>query len=308
MQIKHLVLGGGGAGGLVIYGALRYLAKQNFWELNQIKTIYSTSIGSLIAVLIIICNDWATLDDYITKRPWDKVITVKPIDIINLWYHKGILNIDTIKNILEPLLKAKGLSLDITLKELYDISNIELHMYTTNLNAKHPEKIDISYKTHGDLDISTAVAMSAAFPIIFAPICDGSYCYIDGGLLNNFPLDDCIVNNPILEEILAIKITSKPIDPTIDNTSTLVNYLHNLLHGMYRQISSENRQQSIDNFVDCIVDINDFARWADALNDSTIRQELIDIGDKYGKQFLENRGDLCEEVDISASLIANHII
>ena len=111
-----------------------------------------------------------------------------------------------------------------------------------------------------------------------------------------------------LEEILAIKITSKPIDPTIDNTSTLVNYLHNLLHGMYRQISSENRQQSIDNFVDCIVDINDFARWADALNDSTIRQELIDIGDKYGKQFLENRGDLCEEVDISASLIANHII
>lgn len=288
MPIKHLVLSGGGAGGLAHIGALRYLEENNFWEFNQIESIYSTSMGSIVAVVIIICNDWTILDDYIIKRPWDKVITVNPIDIINLWQQKGILNANTIKDILEPLLRAQGLSIDITLKELYDYSNIELHMYTTNLNAKQPEKIDLSYKTHGDLTVSTAIVMSAAFPIIFSPICDGSYCYIDGALVNNFPIDDCLIANPNEEEILAIKITSIPTELTINNESTLINYLYNLLNGMFRLISSNNRQQSIKNFVNCIIDINDLARWGDALINIKARQELLDIGDKYGRQFLEN--------------------
>ena len=288
MPIKHLVLSGGGAGGIAHFGALRYLEKNKFWNFEEIESIYSTSMGSIIAVILIISKDWTILDDYIIKRPWDKVITVNPIDIINLWQEKGILNTNTMNDILEPLLKAQDLSIDITLKELFDYSNIELHMYTTNLNAKHPEKVDISYKTHGDLAVSTALAMSAAVPIIFSPVCDGSFCYIDGGLLNNFPLNDCIVKNPTIEEILAIKISSMPTNPIIDNESTLINYLYNLLNGMFRLISSDNKQQPIKNFVNCIIDINNFSKWSDALINNKTRQELVNIGDKCAQQFLDN--------------------
>jgi len=290
MPIKHLVLGGGGGGGFSIYGALRHLEKNEFWKFNQIESIYATSVGSLVAAMILLCKDWDILDDYLTKRPWEKVITINPLDVINLWQNKGILNENTIKDILHPLLKAQDLSIDITLQELYQYSNIELHMYTTNLNAKYPEKIDLSYKTHGDLVLSTALTMSAAFPIIFAPICDSSYCYIDGGILNNFPLDDCILANPNEKEILAIKITSLPANPMINNESTLVNYLYTLSDGMYRLVSSEDRQQSVTNLVNCAIDINDFARWGEALKNIAARQELVDIGDKYAQQFLDDRG------------------
>lgn len=288
MPIKHLVLSGGGAGGFAIYGALRHLAKKNFWELNQIKSIYSTSIGSLIAALISICDNWTTLDDYITKRPWDKVISINPIDIINLWQDKGFLKENVIKEILEPLLNATDLSTDITLQELYDKTSIELHMYATNLNSKFPEKVDISYKSHGDLVLYRAVAMSAAFPIIFAPICDNSYCYIDGGLLNNFPLNDCILENSDEKEILGIKVSSDYSNPTINNKSNIVNYLYQLLDGMYQLISNENQQESIKNIVNCTIDINDFGKWAEALTDINIRQEMLNTGDKYAEQFLEN--------------------
>ena len=34
MTIKHLVLGGGGAAGFTIYGALKYLNKNNFFDLK----------------------------------------------------------------------------------------------------------------------------------------------------------------------------------------------------------------------------------------------------------------------------------
>jgi NTE family protein len=287
MPIKHLVLGGGGAGGFAIYGALRYLAKNNFWELNQIKSMYSTSIGSLIAVLIIICDDLTILDDYITKRPWDKVITVNPIDIINLWQEKGIFNVNTVKEILEPVFKAKNFSVNMTLKELYDYSKIELHMYTTNLNAKHPEKIDLSYKTHGDLDVATAVTMSAAFPVFIAPICDASSCYMDGGLVNNFPIDDCLLANPNEEEILAIKVCSTASAPNIDNNSNLMNYLYRLLNGMHRLIRSDCNQCIITNLVCCDVDVNDFVKWGDALTTISTRQELLDVGETCAQIFLE---------------------
>lgn len=288
MPIKHLVLGGGGAGGFAIYGALRHLAKNNFWELNQIESIYSTSIGSLIAALITICDNWTALDDYITKRPWDKVITINPIDILNLWHCKGFLNEKIIKEILEPMLKATDLSNDITLQELYDKTSIDLHIYTTNLNSDFPEKVDISYKSHGDLFLYRAVAMSAAFPIIFAPICDNSFCYIDGGLLNNFPLNDCMLKNPDEKEILGIKISSQPSNLIIDNKSTMVNYIYNLVDGMRRLISTEHQQESIKNVIECTIDINNFSRWGEALTDISVRQDILNIGDKHAEIFLEN--------------------
>ena len=77
MTIKHLVLSGGAAGGFAIYGALKYLSQNNFWNIDNITNIYSTSIGSLLSVFISLKYDWTALDDYIIKRPWDKVIFLK---------------------------------------------------------------------------------------------------------------------------------------------------------------------------------------------------------------------------------------
>ena len=47
MVIKYLVLGGGGGGGFSIYGALKYLSEKNYYDINNIKSIYSTSVGSI---------------------------------------------------------------------------------------------------------------------------------------------------------------------------------------------------------------------------------------------------------------------
>jgi hypothetical protein len=39
MTIKHIVISGGGPTGLLSYGALRCLAKENFWKLADITSI-----------------------------------------------------------------------------------------------------------------------------------------------------------------------------------------------------------------------------------------------------------------------------
>ena len=56
MTIKHLVLGGGGAGGFTVYGALRYLNQQGIYSKENIESIYSSSEGSIIAALILLTD------------------------------------------------------------------------------------------------------------------------------------------------------------------------------------------------------------------------------------------------------------
>ena len=290
MTIKYLVIGGGGAGGYSIYGAMKHLCKEKFWNINDIKIIYATSIGALISVFISLKYDWESLDDYLIKRPWDKVITLKPMNVLNILSKKGMFDIDLIKDVLNPLLTAKELSESITLKEFYEYNNIEIHMYTVNINESLPTKVDLSYKTHPELELYKAIAMSSAFPIIFSPIYDGSGCYIDGGVLNNFPLNDtinnCINENNNSDEILAFKVSSKHKIPNIINDSTLINYIYSLIDGLRKLVSTENYQCEIKNIVECKLDSNYFYDWKEAVVSETTRTNMINIGMKYGEEFM----------------------
>ena len=63
MTIKHLVLSGGGAAGFTVYGALKYLNKKNFFNLSDIKSIYPSSAGSIIAGLVMLSENWDMLDE-----------------------------------------------------------------------------------------------------------------------------------------------------------------------------------------------------------------------------------------------------
>jgi predicted acylesterase/phospholipase RssA len=51
-NIKHIVISGGGIFGLTVYGALRELNKQGFWNLSNIQSCHATSIGTIILLMI----------------------------------------------------------------------------------------------------------------------------------------------------------------------------------------------------------------------------------------------------------------
>ncbi len=289
MTIKHLVLSGGGAAGFTVYGALKYLNKEDFFQLNTIKSIHSCSAGSIIAALILLADNWNVLDDYILKRPWDKLINVNPSNILNIWQNKGVFNENMIKEILNPFLQAKELDQNITLKQLYDKNSVEIYMYTTNINSNELETLSLSYKTHPDLELYNAITMSCAFPLMFMPIYDSSNCYIDGGLLNNFPLNDCINLNDNTDEILGIKIiTNNDNLDTINSETILPMYLYNIIVKMYRQINKKSEEDNLSNIVNCYIENNSLSRWGDAVVDMSIRLDYINIGEQSAKYFLEN--------------------
>jgi len=132
MTIKHIVFSGGGPAGVVFYGALKELNKNKVWELKNIESIYATSVGTFLALITILDYEWSWMDDFMIKRPWDKTFNIENTNyLLNIIDDKGIIGNDITSNIIKPLLLGRDLNENITLKELYEYRNIDLHIFTT---------------------------------------------------------------------------------------------------------------------------------------------------------------------------------
>ena len=290
MVIKHIVISGGGPTGFITYGAAKHLAKEAFWKLDDIESIYGCSIGAYMGVILSLGYDWDWLDDYFIKRPWDKVIGITPISIFDSFVTRGIIGEKFIKDSLEPLLTAKELSINITLKELYEFNGIDIHIYSTNINTENIEKVDISYKTHPDLSLIKSICMSTAFPVMFQPIIDDKNgCYVDGGILNIFPLNDCLTQKDCDEnEILAFKNVWVDEETNVTNESTMMEYISIMLRKIQKYICTEDKQPIIKNTVRCLIkNLTNVKSWINAMSTPEMRLQLIETGIQQGKIFID---------------------
>lgn len=301
--IKHLVICGGGPTGFLTYGAAKFLSQKKVWNINEIETIYGTSIGAYMGLLFALKYDWETLDDYIIKRPWEKVANIQAKDYFSVFTEKGLVPNDFIKETLRPLIEAKDLSIDVTLKEFYDYSQIEIHMYTVDLNQIPLSSIDLSYKTHPDLSLVKAIQMTTCFPIVFRPICDGNACYIDGGLLNNYPLRTCLEQTECdSSEILGFRnIIERRHESEgfkddnkiegITKESSLFDYIVFLMKQMARTIDTVKDQPDIENSVDCTLYYREggYNNWIDSLIVRENRENMIQEGMEFGRLFYEKK-------------------
>jgi len=290
MVIKHIVISGGGPTGFITYGAAKHLAKEAFWKLDDIESIYGCSIGAYMGVILSLGYDWDWLDDYFIKRPWDKVIGITPISIFDSLITRGIIGEKFIKDSLEPLLTAKELSINITLKELYEFNGIDIHIYSTNINTENIEKVDISYKTHPDLSLIKSICMSTAFPVMFQPIIDDKNgCYIDGGILNIFPLNDCLKQKDCDEnEILAFKNVWIDEETNVTNESTMMEYISIMLRKIQKYICTEDKQPIIKNTVRCLIkNLTNVKSWMNAMSTPEMRLQLIETGIQQAKIFID---------------------
>ena len=177
MTIKHLVISGGGPIMVQVLGAIQHLEQNNFLNMKDIESIYGTSAGAIIGILICLNYDWETINDYIIKRPWHDVFSIKVQNIFDAYTKKGIFDIKTIEKCFKPLLDAKDISMDINLTDFYNLSRIELHLFSFEINEYKVQ--DISYLTHPNLSLMTAVQMTCGLPILVTPVCIDDKCFIE---------------------------------------------------------------------------------------------------------------------------------
>jgi predicted acylesterase/phospholipase RssA len=230
-KIKHLVIPGGGPTGIIALGTLQYLEEQNFWNKEDIESIYATSIGTFLATFIAFGFEWPMITDYIIKRPWHEAIQITPNMFFDAYSKKGILDRTAIEIVFKPFFAIKEWPLDFTMLQFYEATKKDMHFFTLEVNAF--EIVDINYKTFPDLPILTAIQMSSAIPGIICPVFIEDKCYVDGGVLCNYPLKKCLDNVEDPDSIFAINnFYIKGGENMIKSESTILDYMVNFITSM----------------------------------------------------------------------------
>ena len=298
MVIKHIVISGGGPTGLLSYGAAKHLAQQGFWSHDTIETIYGTSIGSLIGAMLCLKHEWSTLDDYIIKRPWEKVIA-DSLEVFELFSCKGMAKLKLLDDIMRPLLESKDLLLTITLSEFYEYSRISLNVFTVDLNTFR--KVQLSHATHPTLPLMDAIKMSCCMPMLFQPIVRDGCCYIDGGIMVNYPLRECLEDTRCRsDEVLGLRNRWNNPNEGIGDQSSLLEYMRFINLQLVRLVNA-NAAAATAAFdgvseVTCHVkpDITP-AEWFSIMSDSGQRLAWINDGIAFAKEFLGRTATPCSK-------------
>lgn len=177
-----LVLPGGGMKGLILIGALKALEERNI--LKDITTFAGTSIGGYLSILLICGFTVSEIIQFGKLFDFSKSISIK---LDNLFQKFSVDNADGFCIVFKKLLESKKINSTITLLDLYKKTNKKLILCTVCLNNK--EIVYISHENFPNLDILTAMRMTTSVPILFPPVLYDNKIYIDGGILDNFPIN-----------------------------------------------------------------------------------------------------------------------
>jgi predicted acylesterase/phospholipase RssA len=162
----------------------------------------------IVSIILCLKYDWETVDNYLINRPWHTVFKFDIYSVIQSFEKRGIFTVDTIAQILMPLFSGKDVPVDITLVEFYALNGIDLHFFATEVNSF--KVVDISHKTHPDLRVIDAVYCSSTLPIIFAPHISGDECFVDGGVMCGYPIQQALDAGLDPDEIFALKKHNGP--------------------------------------------------------------------------------------------------
>lgn len=279
MKYTNLVISGGGLNGYYFLGSLKYLYENN---LLNIKTIFGVSIGAVICFLLVIGYDINFLCSLFSKINIQKYIP--EINVDNILDEYYFFDNNKFDKIIEYLTKKKNLSTNITLQELYNLTNIELIIGTSNISNSKYECI--SHTNYPTLHVLTALKMSYAIPIIFKPIIHNNMYYVDGALMNNFP----------------IKYFKKDIKNTIGitilNNNIQITDIMSYFKYITKAITSSKHNHNFPNNTIFIQPTIHFG-FFDVVSLNNLEQkriEMIDSGYKCAKIFFDNKYNFIKNI------------
>ena len=184
-KIKNLVLSGGSIRGYAFIGAIKALTEFNI--LNNITTFCGTSIGGVISLILNLNYTYNELYAILIKLHIQDLQHITTDNILNFFCEYGIDSGDNITRVIDILIKAKVGNSSITFKELYNITKKKLIVTSVCVNTQ--SIIYYNFEDTPDEPVSLSIRKTISVPFLFKPVKDKGLLYVDGGLINNFPIN-----------------------------------------------------------------------------------------------------------------------
>lgn len=226
MKIKGIVFSGGGLRGFAFIGCLKALEENNIInakEGDDIEFYAGCSIGAVMAAMISVGYTATELYDFILHFNYEDV---KDLNILGFLENYGIETGIKIQEFLRLMLKKKTGFKNATFKELYEKTGKHLVVNATCVNTHTVEYFD--YKNNPDMPVALALRMSISLPFLFVPVSYQGKLYVDGGVIDNFPVH--LWENP--KEVLGFKLSNnKKEAETIESFIAFAQHTWSSLYG-----------------------------------------------------------------------------
>lgn len=266
MTFENLCFESGSIKGLAYIGMIKEL--DNLGLLKNITRFVGTSVGSLFATLLTIgytSNEIENLDlDFSNIIPTSCFVT-KIYNVLNKF---GCKNSDVLKKKYIDII-SKKVDPNITLSELFKLTNKELVIVTCCLNKLQP--VYLHHSTFGSVKLIDALIASTLIPVYFKAIkfnfLGTEDYYVDGSVVNGYPM--WIFND--LKNLYANKI--ELIDKSYINKHTLGFKLLDKDESNTRQVLDTN------------LDINNITEYINTvINTIMLQNERSNISSSYISQ------------------------
>lgn len=278
-QIEHIVVNGGGALILNIYGALKRSNQLKMWKHENIKSYYGTSAGAILCLIVALNFDWEEIDAFIINCPWNNFLNFNVLEIYNYYLNNGITQSGFVYGIFTPLFGAKDIDLDITFEQLYEKINTDIHVYATCF--KTFEIKEFSKDTTPNVKVLEAIYASIAVPIIFKPVKIDGELYIDGCICLHYPLAKCLEKNIDPQTILGVKNKYLNEELDIKDDMTMFEYIFKIFRMTFNKTQIEvDSNIKIGKEINVFVNANDIGKFFEMANSSHLRKLALENGMK----------------------------
>mgnify|MGYP000996651222 CR=1 FL=1 len=232
INLKHLVLSGGGLLGISYIGLFKYFEEKNY--IKTIESITGSSAGAIFGSLLALGYTSNELNLIVKQMVFKDYLQINVDSILNFTTLKGFESGNKLNLFIKKCIYNKTNNENFTFIQLYEKYNINLQIGVTNL-TQHKFEL-LNKDSYPDLPIHKAISASIAIPFILEPIIINNDIYCDGGILDNLPIDsvidmdlinntNTINNNSITEPITTPKPNTKP--ELINETTQTINELIN---------------------------------------------------------------------------------
>lgn len=283
-----LALSGGGAKGFAHIGVLKVLRAAGI----EPDYISGTSMGAIVGGLYAVGYSPQFIDNMVRTTDWNTLLMDKlnrkylELDYRNL-YEQQLLRIPIgERHIKLPSGIKYGQNISLLFSKLGSVQNstrfaefnTPFVCIGTNIVNGKSDCFETGY-------LSRAMRASMAIPTVFTPQAIGNKLYVDGGLVNNFPVKE--LKDKGCDIIIGVDVqTYKCFKP--DNLNSMVKVLDRSA-GFYRQAMLDTAMQYVDYYIN--PDIKEYSVGSFTNYDSIILR-----GERAALPFLQRWTDLADSI------------
>lgn len=189
-HFKNLVFEGGGVKGIAYVGALEVLNKEGI--LKNIKRVAGTSAGAMVAVLVGLGYSPKEINDILWSLNFQNFLDdtfgyVRDVDrLINEYgWYQG----DYFRNLMAGFIKDKTGNGEATFADLKAQKYRDIYLIGADLSTGFSKVFCFEHTQ--DVKVADAARISMSIPLFFRAVQNvnnDGHVYVDGGLLDNYPI------------------------------------------------------------------------------------------------------------------------